>query len=284
MAIFTEQEYKSRISALQKELASKQIDIALFSQTTELYYYSGSNLPLYCIIPAQGQPFLIARKGSPRIREECRHMPLEIFGNSKDLIAIFKKHFNNKIKKCGFVLDASSYSTVIRMLKLLDKPEAVDISWDTKMLRTIKSESEIAIQRKAGVIISKIPEVIRNNYHPGITELELSAHIEFYLRVNGAGSLNCRQESIVLAPGVLSAGINSLVPNKFDGICSGAGLSNALPFGGNDECIPPNTSIICDYGFVLEGYHVDMTRMFSVANPPEEALKAMDAMLSVEKL
>ena len=283
MTLFTQEDYKTRITAIQKLLTEKELDIAVFNHPAELYYYTGSVIPLYCIMPKEGVPILLARKGSSRIKDESPNMPLEIFSGSKDFISIIKKHFSSRILKAGFALESSSYSSVVRMLSLLGNPETVDISWDIRMLCSVKSDTEIAIQRKAGEIISAIPEIIRKVYKPGITELEMSAHIEFYLRTHGAGSLRCRQEGIVLAPGVFSAGTNSLSSNKFDGICAGTGLSPALPFGASVMKIPSNTSIICDYGFVFEGYHVDMTRMFSVGSPPAEALKAHEAMLSVEK-
>ena len=284
MQLFTDKELLSRIRALQKVLSDNTIDAAVFNQTPELFYYSGSVLPLYCIVPAKGTPFLLARKGAGRIQEECSHMPLELFGNSKELAAILQKYSMAGIKRAGFVLDASSYTSVVRMATLFGQAVIADISGDVRMLRTVKSEAEIAIQTRAAGIIAHLPEVVRSSFHSGITELEMSAHIEFYLRARGAGTLKSKQEGLVLSPGVFSAGMNSLAPHKFDGICSGAGLSPALPFGGSNQRIPENTAVICDYGFLLDGYHVDMTRMFSIGNPPQEALRALDAMLAIEEL
>jgi Xaa-Pro dipeptidase len=282
MSTFTSQEYNTRILSLQKLLQEKGIEAAVFNHRAELYYYSGSVLPLYCVIPAQGQSFLLARKGSSRILSESTHMPLELFSGSKDLAAIWKKYGLAAVKKIGFILDLSSYSSVSRMLQLSEGSEPVDISWDVRTLRMVKSDAEIVIQKKASEIISKIPEIIQARFKPGMTELELSAHIEFFLRMNGGELLNSKQEGLVLAYGVCSAGLQSLAPNKFDGICSGTGISPALPFGGSDAHIPPQSAIIVDYGFVLNGYHVDMTRMFSHGQPPAEALKAQKVMLEIE--
>jgi Xaa-Pro dipeptidase len=282
MTLFAAQEFQNRIIRLQSLLREKNINIAIFNQSEELLYYSGSSIPLYCVVPADGESFLLSRKGSGRINLEST-LPLELFANTRDLMDIFKNHSLSRIKRAGFILDLSSYNSVMRMSSLLERTEPVDISADVRALRMIKSAAEIVVQREASDIISKIPEVIRKAYRKGITELELSAHIEFYLRTHKGGAIRSKQEGLVLAGGVFTAGERALTPNKFDGICAGPGVSPALPFGGSDDVLPKNTAIVCDYGFVLQGYHVDMTRMFSIGEPPAKAVTAHNAMLTVQK-
>ena len=40
--------------------------------------------------------------------------------------------------------------------------------------------------------------------------------------------------------------------------------------------------MLIDYGICLDGYQVDLTRMFSIGPPPAEALEAYDAMGEIE--
>jgi Xaa-Pro aminopeptidase len=281
MTLFPADEFLARIGTLQKYLKEQRIDAAVFNHPTDLLYYAGSAIPLYCVVPAEGPAFLLARKGSLRITGESSH-ELEMFANSRDLSAIMTRHGLGRSVRTGFALDVSSYASVERISKVMGSPAVADISGAVRALRMVKSAAEIEVMRKAGSIAARIPEIVREQYHEGITELELSAHIEFYLRKNGGGTIYSRQEGLLLTPGVLAAGVRSLSPNKFDGICAGTGVSPALPFGGSDEVIPANTPVICDYGFVLNGYHVDITRMFSIGEPPAEALKAHEAMCAVQ--
>ena len=96
--------------------------------------------------------------------------------------------------------------------------------------------------------------------------------------------IRCRREGVEMAGcGVCAAGMNTLAGTKFEGVCGGVGLSSAVPFGVTADPIPPKAPILIDYGFVLEGYHIDQTRMACWGEPPAEARRAFDAMLEVEE-
>jgi Xaa-Pro dipeptidase len=138
------------------------------------------------------------------------------------------------------------------MRQLSSSAEAVDLSWELRALRMVKSTDEIEVHKRAGAIVAKMTGVIRDKFIPGMTELDLSAQIEHFFRMSGNGIVSSNQEGLVIASGVCSAGLNTLAGNKFDGICSGAGISPALPFGASFDVISSNTPILFDYGFVLD--------------------------------
>jgi len=283
MMIFNAREFEARIENLVEVLRTRNIDAAVFNQSSDLYYYTGSVLPLYCVIPANGKPFVLARKSSARIEHDITHMSFEYFTGSKDLQNIWNHYSLVNAKKLAFILDAASYSSVTRMAQLSPGAAVEDISADVRFLRMIKSETEIAVQTRAGVLASKMTDVICEKLTDGITELEMSAHIEHAFRLSGNGVITSKQEGLVLASGVCSAGVNTLAGNKFDGICSGMGVSPALPFGASFDVIPRNTPVLCDFGFVLDGYHVDITRMASLGKPAQRVLDAYNAMCEIEK-
>jgi Xaa-Pro aminopeptidase len=81
---------------------------------------------------------------------------------------------------------------------------------------------------------------------------------------------------------VLSAGINSLAATRFDGICSGAGLYPALPFGAGRSKVEKGVPVIADFGVTLEGYHADQTRMFCWGERCGMVMDAYSAMLEIE--
>jgi Xaa-Pro aminopeptidase len=83
--------------------------------------------------------------------------------------------------------------------------------------------------------------------------------------------------------GICSAGIHSLAGTKFEGVCSGQGVSAAVPYGAVPLEIPRNTPVILDYAFNLEGYHVDQTRMFCWGEPGDDFRAAFEAMLKIEE-
>jgi Xaa-Pro aminopeptidase len=276
-------EFVRRIAKLQALLQQKGVTLAILTQNSDIYYYSGSIQPLYLLVPDMGEPLVLARKSLNRIQNEVNHLDLKPFYNSKDLAEIIRPFKIDASKQIGLTLENVSYATVSRLRQICGGAKISDLSFDLRMLRLVKSEVEIGIQTEAGEKIAHVQEFIKENFKPGMTELELSAMIENHFRLNGHGILvRCRREGIECL-GVCSAGINTLAGTKFDGISAGIGTSNAVPYGASFEKIPPNIPVLIDYAFVFEGYHVDQTRMFSWGNPQDEVLKAYEAMLEVER-
>lgn len=281
---FQQSEYDQRIAKLQKMLAERETDLIILNQNSDLYYYTGSVQPLYLIVPVSGEPLVVARKALGRIREEVAGIRLESFNSTKDLARVTETYRVSPVKRIGFTVDTMAYATVNRWLQLFPGAEAVHLTWEIRSLRMVKSEAEIAIQTRAGIIMAGVPEVVTGGFRPGMTELELSVLVEAYLRLNGHGGfLRCRREGIETGIGVCSAGVTSLAGTKFDGICSGTGISSAFPYGGCFKPIPQGEPMIIDFGFNLEGYHVDQTWMFCWGKPTEAANKAFQAMVQVER-
>lgn len=283
MAI-TPEEIGNRVKKLQAFLTSSDVDVAILSESSDIYYYSGSMQPLYLVVPAGGEPFALARKAATRIALDAPDLPLEQFTGSRDLAAIFARRNLTNARRVGLTLDRLSYVSTNRLAKLLPNAEFSDIAWNVRMLRAIKSESEIAIQRRAGEVVAMVPEIVRAALEPGMTELELSALLESYFRLNGHGVLvRSRREGVDAVPfGVCSSGANSLAGTKFEGICAGAGLSPGTPYGASRDEIQVGVPIILDFAFNLDGYIVDQTRMASIGMPSREVLTAYEAMLHIE--
>jgi Xaa-Pro aminopeptidase len=134
-------------------------------------------------------------------------------------------------------------------------------------------------------MMAQLPAFVRHAFHPGITELELSAALEYALRLQGHGTLfRCRREGVEMsAYGVCAAGQRTLVGTKFEGICGGAGLSPAVPYGASMAVIERGVPIVIDYAFVLDGYHLDQTRIACWGEPTEEVSRAFCAMQTVQQ-
>jgi Xaa-Pro aminopeptidase len=280
----TKNELMARIGKLQNHLTAQGIDLAVLNMNSDLYYYSGSVEPLYLIIPAVGQAVLLARKAIQRIRDEASHIKLEPFSGTKDLVRIISGYGYSGARKVGMTLDTTAYATVQRWRQLFTEADLVDLSWDIRVLRMVKSEIEIAVLTKAGAIMAGVPDLVKLNFKPGMTELQLSAMVENYFRLNHHGVVvRCRREGIEMGFGVCSSGVNTLAGTKFDGICAGVGISTAVPYGANADPIRRGVPILLDYAFNLEGYHMDQTRMFSWTEPVPEVRRAYEAMLQVEE-
>jgi len=285
MPDFTAAELLGRIAKLQEALRSQGIDLIALNRNSDIYYYTGSVQPLYLIIPASDEPFILARKSITRITGEVLHIALEAFSGSKDLMAILERRRVSKPARVAYPLDAMFYATVMRFQEMFGQPEMADFSWDIRALRVVKSEAEIAIQRRAGEIVGAIPGVLKTAFQPGMSELDLSAEMEHHLRLEGHSALvRCRREGVEMCGiGLCSSGENSLAGTKSEGICGGLGISAAVPYGASRSPIAKAIPGLVDFAFNFQGYHVDQTRMFCWGDPPDEALRAYDAMVKIYK-
>jgi len=282
--MFPEIEYHTRLKRLQECLCKQEIALAILSDNVDLYYYSGSVKPLYALIPAEGEPVLLARKALEQIASEVPWAKLEFFNNSKELRQIIEKNQLQQAEKIGLPLDRIPYNTVLRWQQFFPQTEIVDLAWELRKLRMIKSSLEIEIQRRAGKVMSGVPKVVREAFYAGITELELSTALECYFRLNRhTGLVRCHREAVEMNYGICSGGVHSLAGTKFEGICSGLGLSPSVPYGATALPIHQGEAVVLDYAFNLEGYHVDQTRMFSWGEPDQKVYQAYQAMYLIEQ-
>jgi Xaa-Pro aminopeptidase len=279
------EQFQQRISRLAAKLVEKNIDGVILNRTADLYYYTGSVQPLYLLISAKGEPTIIARKAISRITDEVPHIALETFENSKTLAEIFARRGFASAKSIGMTLDGISYAAVTRLQKFFPSAKLMDFSWDSRMLRAVKSADEIAKFEQAGAALAKLPQIIREKFTSKMTELELSVEIEKFIRLSGHGGImRCRrEESEVASTGVCAVTQHSLLGTKFEGVCTGEGLSSAAPFGANNKPLVQGQPMLIDISLVYQGYHSDQTRMFCWGVPRPEVLRAYDAMIQIER-
>jgi Xaa-Pro aminopeptidase len=272
-----------RMAALQAFLTARAIDVAVFSYATDLYYYTGSTQPLYLLVPRSGTPCVLARKALARIAEEAPGVALYPFTGSKELAAVFAQY---PAARVGLTLDTLSAASYQRLLLFFGGAEVVDIAHDVRLLRMVKDNEEIGILRRAGKIISGVPALVRSTLKHRISELELSAALEFFFRTAGHDMLiRSRREGVEMsACGICVAGVRALAGSKFEGIAGGVGLSPAVPYGATRTVIAPGEPILIDIAFVLEGYHLDQTRMACLGQPSQTVADAYAAMLDVQEV
>jgi len=283
---FSQEEFIIRINKLKQHLINTEINLAILNQNSDIFYYTGSFQPLYLIVPAIGDPVMLARKSIDRIGREVTHLELEVFQGVRDIAEIFERlgFLSPDVKRIGMTLDSISYSSASRFERMIPDAIIADISWEIRTLRMVKSEAEISIISQACKSLSGITDVAKGVFKPGISEMELSAEIEHYLRMQGHGGLvRCRREGIEMAYGLCSSGLNTLVGTKFEGICSGAGLSPGSPFGGSYSVIEKGAPLLLDYALTLDGYHSDYSRIVTWGEPSDEIKRAYDAMVQVEQ-
>ncbi|MFJ7973287.1 M24 family metallopeptidase [Psychrobacillus sp. NPDC096389] len=146
------------------------------------------------------------------------------------------------INKLGFEQQHVSYQYYSEFSKYA-KADLVPLSGVVEKLRMFKSESEIAILKKAAEISDAAFSHILTVIRPGITEIEIANELEFHMRKLGATS------------------------SSFDMIVA-SGVRSALPHGvASEKVVEQGDMITLDFGAYYNGYCSDMTRTIAVGEP-----------------
>ncbi|MBT2582285.1 aminopeptidase P family protein [Planococcus sp. ISL-109] len=127
-------------------------------------------------------------------------------------------------------------------------------------LRMVKAPEEIDVLKAAAKIADDAFEHICGWIKAGMTELEVSNELEFFMRSQGAAS------------------------SSFD-IIVASGLRSALPHGvASDKKIEQGDFITLDFGALYKGYISDITRTISVGEPSEKLKEIYQIVLDAQVL
>lgn len=127
--------------------------------------------------------------------------------------------------------------------------ELVDVGEELGALRRRKSELELQLLREAARVTDVALDEIRNELHPGVTEKELAARLEWILGSEGARS--------AFFPCVVS-GVDDPIPIR-------------LP---TERRLEAGDTVMIDMGAEVEGYQADVSRTFVLGTPTAEQRRA----------
>lgn len=161
------------------------------------------------------------------------------------------------INKLGFEQDHMVFS-VFKSYEKEVNAEMVPVTGVIEKLRLIKTEAEIKMMKVAADIADAAFKHILEFIRPGISELEVSNELEFFMRKAGATS------------------------SSFD-IIVASGYRSALPHGvASDKIIEAGDFVTLDFGAYYKGYVSDITRTLAVGNPDQKLKDIYDIVLEAQ--
>ena len=161
------------------------------------------------------------------------------------------------IRKIGFEQDTLPYAEYDQYSKATEA-EWVPVSDVIEKLRMIKTDDEIRTIRRAAEIADEAFSHILTFIKPGVTELEVSNELEFFMRRLGASE------------------------SSFDTIVA-SGKRSALPHGvATGKTIENGDMVTLDFGALYDGYVSDITRTVAVGEPTEELKKIYHLVLEAQ--
>lgn len=150
--------------------------------------------------------------------------------------------------------------TTIALQSILPDAQFVSATELLRPQRTLKSEAEIAVMRRAGQVTEAAFADVRAQLKHGMTELDILSEVDFQLRRHGS-----------LGPSFVSALYNS-------------GPDLPLILGQpeqtlNRELRPP-ASILFDFGAIVEGYCYDFGRTVAFGEPDAEFRRVFESVMA----
>jgi Xaa-Pro dipeptidase len=257
------QELTKRIEKFQIKMQEKGIVASIIYQNVDIYYFTGTMQKSLLVIPSKGEIIFYIQKSIERAKRETP-FEFEIHPGEQEIANILKKKGLAK-GKVGMELDIIPASIFTNWQKLLDNTDFVNIYPIIRELRMIKSDYEIEQIKKAGTIVDHVFKKAKDIIKEGITELQLSASLEYEGRISGHnGVLRMRGFNQEMDNITVTNGISGTLTSYADAPILGAGLSPAVPHGSSLKRLEKYLPILIDYGACFNGYVTDETRPFVI--------------------
>lgn len=155
-------------------------------------------------------------------------------------------------------LSLSEFSALKKQLGGFKISEDTTLDDYIYLLRSVKSESELSLMRKAQVLTDEAFEYILDYIRPGKTEKAIALELEFYMRRHGSEGVAF--DSIVVS------GENSSLPHGTPG----------------DREVGQGDFITMDFGAVIGGYCADMTRTVAIGEVSDKQMLVYNTVLNAQ--
>jgi Xaa-Pro dipeptidase len=284
MRITPTTELKNRIKKLQDEMSVHNQGAILILQNADLFYFTGAIQQGALYVPVEGEALYLVRKDFARARMESGLKEIVPFKSPRDIPGVLADFGYTLPETIGMELDVLPVSVMKRFQKGLGECNVSDATPLIRNVRAVKSDYEISILKDAALIVDKVCKRVPEILKEGMTDLELTAELEFVARKEGhQGLVRMRGFNNELFYGHAFSGSDSAVPTYSDTPLGGVGLNPSFPQGASYKSVRKNEPVTVDFSGVFDGYIVDQTRMFSIGELPDKLSKAyVDMVLILE--
>ena len=275
-------EIKARTLNIQKELQQSDIDGLFIVQRVDLFYFSGTAQNGFMYIPAEGEPLLFIKQYLPRAKKESSVPNIIKIESIKEIPGLITDYYGYMPDQLGFELDVvpvndfKFYQSLFQAKKYLDgSPHILDV-------RRIKSDWEIDQMQNTAEMSRKTYQYMQEIIQAGLAEMEFAGLFETYARKLGhAARIRVRHYQTEGYPWHILSGPSGSLPGLLDSPASGQGTSAAFPVGAGHKKLCADEPIMVDLASVLNGYHLDETRMFAIGSMPAKAMRVCRAAIEI---
>jgi len=275
-------EIRRRKAAIQRELQESAMDGLLIVQRVDLFYFSGTAQNGFLYIPAEGEPLLCIKKYMPRAQRESSLENIIEVGSVNEIPGLISDYFGKLPRTLGFEFDVVPVRDFNFYRRLFPVKNYVDGSPLINKTRMIKSPWEIEQMEKTAELSQKTFDYMGRTIRPGFTEMEFAGMLETFARKLGHGAkVRVRDYQTEGYPWHILSGKSGGMVGLLDSPASGEGTSVAFPCGAGNKPLAAHEPIMIDFTSVLNGYHLDETRMFAIGAMPDIAMRACQASIHI---
>ena len=275
-------EIHRRKAAIQRELQESGMDGLFIVQRVDLFYFSGTAQNGFLYIPAEGEPLLCIKKYMPRAQTESPLENIVEVGSINDVPGLISDFFGNLPRTLGLEFDVLPVRDFNFYRGALGVKDYLDGSPLIHKVRMIKSPWEIEQMDRTAQLSQKTFEYMRSTIRPGFTEMEFAGMIETFARKLGHGAkMRVRDYQTEGYSWHILSGKSGGMVGVLDSPASGEGTSVAFPCGAGNKPLAAQEPIMIDFTSVLNGYHLDETRMFAIDAMPDRAMRASQATIHI---
>jgi Xaa-Pro aminopeptidase len=275
-----------RVETLQKALGPAGIDLALIRQPADLFYYAGTLVDGFLAVAPEGQPALLVRRPHHRDHPALGPWPRVLYRDLKELPRSLDQAGLKLRGAVALELDVIPAAWFHRLQEqVFPGHPIVDLSPFIRQQRMVKSAYEMTQLHRAAAILDQVHEQVPGLLKPGLSELEVSADLEYRLRLLGhQGLVRVRNWDLEVFYGHVLSGVSGLLTAYTDTPSGGPGFSSAFPQGPSLKKLAPNEPISIDVAACVNGYVADMTRMYALGSLPPRAWEAWEAVEELYRL
>lgn len=277
-------EIDRRIQSVQAQLQGAGLDGIIVLQRVDLFYLSGTAQNGCLYLPAEGPPLLFIKQSALRARTESPIEHLIEIASIREVPMRIADACGRPPAKIGLELDVLPVNEFRFYQELFQPAECVDASPFILHSRRLKSAWEIEQLRATAAMSGRTFAYMRDLIRPGLTEMEFAGLFEAYARgIGHGGKLRVRHHNTEGYTWHVLSGASGGMVGVLDSPASGAGTSAAFPAGAGHKRLCTDEPIMVDFGSVMNGYHVDETRMFAIDRMPEPALRISRAAIDLHQ-
>ena len=271
------QELDIRKNKIIAALKSVGADACLLTTSVNVYYATGRIIIGYVYIDIDGNVLSLVRRPNNVVGEN-----VFFIRKVEQLAEILSSQGIAMPRKMVVEGDEISFGEWNRIAACTGA-ELVNGSNLIRLVRSVKTEWEIAQLSLSAEIQSNVLRKVPSVYVKGMTDHEFSVEVEKLFRLAGClGLFRIYGGTMEAYMGSILAGENACEPSPYDFALGGAGMHPSLPLGHNGSALKEGQTVMVDINGNFTGYISDQSRTYSVGKLPQYAYDAHQVSIEIQ--